>query len=150
AASFVIVPPRARPLWLMLLYVVYSGGLTAYTGVAFARAALRSRGVTRRRMLAVAAGSFGLGLTILVAGLQAAMPALAVWWTALSNLCTLGSGLGYFVGFAPPAWLRWAWQVPELRAFLASTAHLPHLPDTRAVMRELERGVADALGAPHA
>src|SRR5438309_2273997 len=127
-----IPPPRqdtwrageatASPLGLTLLYVAYFGVLTAYTGVAFACAALRSRGVTRRRMLAVAAGSFGLGLTIIVSGLQAALPAPPVWWTALINLCALGSGLGYFVGFAPPAWLRWAWQVPELRAFLASTA----------------------------
>ena len=76
--------------------------------------------------------------------------ARAAWWTALAGLSALGSGFGYFVGFAPPSWLRWAWQVPELRAFLAGTARLPHLPDTRAVILALERGVADALGAPHA
>src|SRR5437763_9362645 len=42
APSFFIVPPGARPLWLMLLYVAYFGGLAAYTGVAFARGAFRS------------------------------------------------------------------------------------------------------------
>src|SRR5947207_811178 len=110
AASFFIVPPRAAPLWLTLLYVVYFVGLTVYTGVAFARTALRSRGITRRRMLAVATGSFCLGLAILTAALHAALPAQKAWWTALASLSALGSGVGYFVGFAPPAWLRWAWQ----------------------------------------
>jgi hypothetical protein len=38
AASFFFVPPGASPLWQALLYVVYFGGLTAYTGMAFARA----------------------------------------------------------------------------------------------------------------
>ena len=102
-ASFFIVPPRADPLWLTLFYVAYFVGLTVYTGVAFARTALRSRGITRRRMLAVAVGSFCLGLTILMAGLQAALPARAAWWTALASLSALGSGLGYYVGFAPPS-----------------------------------------------
>jgi signal transduction histidine kinase len=149
AASYVIVPPGASPLWQTVLYVAYFGGLMAYTGIAFARAALRSRGVTRRRMLAVAAGSFCLGLTVLVGGLGTVLPAPPVWWPALTNLCTLGSGLGFFLGFAPPAWLRASWQVPELRAFLASTAPLPRLPDTRAVLRELERRIADIVGTPH-
>jgi signal transduction histidine kinase len=149
-ASFFIVPPRADPLWLTLLYVAYFVGLTVYTGVAFVRTALRSRGITRRRMLAVAVGSLCLSLTILAAGFQAALPAQAAWWTALASLSALGSGFGYFVGFAPPSWLRWAWQVPEVRAFLAGTARLPHLPDTRAVILALERGIANALGAPYA
>src|SRR5205807_3932496 len=107
------LPPRAAPLWLTLLYaayfvglVAYFVGLTVYTGVAFARTALRSRGITRRRMLAVAVGSFCLGLTILTAALHAALPARAAWWTALASLSALGSGFGYFVGFAPPSWLR--------------------------------------------
>ena len=148
-ASFFIVPPRASPLALTLLYVAYFVGLTVYTAVAFARTALRSRGITRRRMLAVALGSFCLGLTILTAGVQAGLPAQGAWWKALASLSALGAGLGYFVGFAPPSWLRWAWQVPEVRAFLAGTARLPHLPDTRAVVLALERGIADAFGAPH-
>jgi signal transduction histidine kinase len=59
---------------------------------------------------------------------------------------SLASALCYFVAFAPPTWLRRAWQEPELREFLRGSARLPHLPDTRSMLRALERGVTDSLG----
>src|SRR5205807_7420360 len=59
----------------------------------------------------------------------------------------LASGVCYFVAFAPPTWLRHAWQEPELRAFFAGAASLPHLPDLRSIVHELEVGAAAALGA---
>ena len=145
---FVLAPPL--PVWLTLLLVVYFFGLAIYAALAFVREARRTSGVTRRRMQAVAAGSAFLGLTILVAGFQAALPALAGWWTVLGRIFGLASGLGYFVGFAPPAVLRRAWQEPELRGFLARAASLPRLPDTRSIVRALEQGAAAALGAPYA
>lgn len=138
------------PPWLALLYVGYFVGLTVYAGVAFVRVAQHSRGVTRRRMQAVATGTFFLGLAILIAGLQVALPALRAWWTVLANLSALGSGLGYVVGFVPPSWLRRAWQAPEVRAFFGGLAQLPYLPETTSVIQEMERGAAAAVGAPHA
>ncbi len=57
-------------------------------------------------------------------------------------------GIGYFLGFAPPLWLRRAWQAPELRPFLGRAANLPRLPDTAAIVAELDRGASAALGAP--
>ncbi len=148
--SLAVVPPSVHAVWLTLLYVAYFLGLSVYVAIAFVRAARRSSGVTGRRLQAVALGTLCLGLAILVIGLQAAVPALTIWWVLLDHLCSLGTALGYFVGFAPPAWLRRAWQEPEMRAFLGRAARLPRLPDTRAIVRELEHGAASSLGAPHA
>jgi signal transduction histidine kinase len=116
----------------------------------FVREARRANGVTRRRMQAAATGSLFLGLTILAAGFQAGLPGAAELWALLAQFFGLASGVGYFLGFAPPVLLRRAWQEPELRAFLGRAAALPRLPDTSSIVRELERGAAASVGAPAA
>jgi signal transduction histidine kinase len=142
--------PAPLPAWLILLIVAYFVALSVYLAVAFVRQAGRTSGVTRSRMQAVAVGSGMLGLTILTAGFAVALPELAEVWTLAGHLAGLASGLCYFLGFAPPTWLRHAWQEPELRAFLGRAASLPRLPDTPTIVRELQRGAAKALGAPQA
>jgi signal transduction histidine kinase len=146
--AFMAVPPYPLPLTLLL--VAYFIALAFYTTAAFLRGGRRATGVTRRRMHAAALGSGLLGLAILIAGLQAALPDLAPLWSVLSRVSSLGSGLAYFFGFAPPAFLRRAWQEPELRAFLGRAARLPQIPDTRAILREIEDGTAASLGTPGA
>ena len=147
-ALFLVPAPLPAPLTLLL--VAYFAALTGYVAQAFIRQARRTTGVTRSRMQAVALGSAFLGLTILAAGLVAALPDLTPVWTMVSHLGGLASGLCYFLGFAPPTWLRRTWQEPELRAFLGRAASLPRLPDTLAILQELRSGAASALGAPHA
>ena len=138
------------PVPVTLLYVLYFFGLEVYAAVVFVREARRSSGLTKRRMNAVAAGSALLGLTILTAGFDTAVPDAHVVWAVLAGTFALASGIAYFLGFAPPTFLRRAWQEPELRAFLGRAASLPRLPDTAAIVRELERGAATSIGAPHA
>ncbi len=150
SAVLLFALPTPLPDWLALLMVAYFVVLVAYVAIAFVRQAGYSSGVTRSRMQAVAWGSGFLGLTLLAVGFALAWPDRADAWTMLSHLAGLASGLCYFVGFAPPTWLRRAWQEPELRAFLGRAARLPRLPDTDAICRELEQGAASALGAPRA
>lgn len=149
-ATGFFLTPAPLPVWLTLLFVTYFVGLQVYTAVMFVTAARRSSGVTRRRMQAVAIGSLCLGLAIAMVGFRAGLPVLEPWWTALLRLFSLASGLSYFLGFAPPRWLRRAWQEPELRAFLARAARLPRLPDTPSIVRELEQGAASSVGSPWA
>src|SRR5579871_2638952 len=130
--------------------VLYFFGLEAYAAWRFVHAARHSSGVTHRRMEAVAVGSLFVGLTILVAGLAAAFPDGGGNWAIPSLIFSLMSGIAYFVGFAPPEFLRRAWQEPELRGFLSRAASLPRLPDTASIVRELERGAASTMGAPSA
>lgn len=136
--------------WLALLYVIYFFGFEVYAAIAFVREARRSNGVTRRRMQAVAAGSLCLGLTILLSGFALIVARLAPIWTGAGDCFAIGSGVAYFIGFAPPAWLRRSWQEPELRAFLGRAANLPRLPDTRSIIEALEVGAASSIGAPGA
>jgi signal transduction histidine kinase len=139
------------PGLLVLLLVLYFVGSIVYVAVAFLRAAGGAGGVTRRRLYAIAAGSGFLGLTILAAGLTALLPVAAHGaLQLLQQLTALACCLSYFLGFAPPPLLRRAWQEPELRTFLSQASRLPRLPDIAAIVRELEHGAQEALGAPQA
>src|SRR5262249_57055343 len=92
---------------------------------------------------ASAAGAVCRVRTILLAGLSVVeQPSIREVVRPLQQLTSLTSGLSFFVGFAPPSLLRRAWQEPELRAFLGRAASLPRLPDTRSIVRALERGAA--------
>jgi signal transduction histidine kinase/FtsH-binding integral membrane protein len=146
----VVLGPRPVPDALALGLVVYLVLVIAYDTWAFARHARRTQGVTRRRMQAAAAGSLCLDLDLVVAGVGVVLPSLPPGWEELGAALGLASGVCYFVGFAPPTWLRRAWQEPEVRAFLTRVTSLTRLPDMRDLVGELERGAADALGAPAA
>jgi signal transduction histidine kinase len=144
-ATYATGPTLGLPV---LLYVVfYFFVLAIYCAAAFIRTARRSRGVTRRRMEAISLGSILLGTGILVAGLgPLARPDDRIILQALQQLLSLGAGVAYYLGFAPPPILRRAWQEPELRSFLARAASLPRLPTTLDIVRELERGAASSTG----
>src|SRR6476646_1088604 len=59
--------PAPRPTWLGLLQIIYLAGLFVYTTVEFIRASQHASGVTRRRMGAVAFGSFSLVVLFVLA-----------------------------------------------------------------------------------
>jgi signal transduction histidine kinase len=141
---------RAMPGWATLAVVLYFVVALVYAGVAFALATGRVHGVTRRRLQAVALGSLALGLAALTSAGAGFLPGQADLMTAVTRFLAVVTSVAYFVGFAPPRWLRRAWQEPELRAFLGRAATLPHLPTTAAIVAEIERGAAEALGATHA
>jgi signal transduction histidine kinase len=146
---FVFATPYPLPFVLLLAF--YFFGASVYVAAAFFGAARTSSGVTQRRMQAVAIGSGLLGGGILLSGFSSLLPESARdLLRVLTQTAVLTSGVGYFLGFAPPAFVRRAWQEPELRSFLGRAASLPRLPDTDAIVRELERGAMAALGAPRA
>ncbi len=142
--------PTQRPAWLTTLMLLYFVVVMAYVVVLSMRATLRSRGITRRRLGAATAGSLFLVLDIAVGSGALWLPQQALLWRTLADLFGLFSATGYYLGFAPPGWLRSAWQEPELRAFLGRATTLTRLPDTWAAVRALERGAADSTGAPQA
>jgi signal transduction histidine kinase len=149
-AVAVFVVPQPLPPWYSLLVIAYLLVGLAYVVVAFLRASRAAKGVTMRRMRAVAAGSLSLGLVFAFAALGLLVPDWRVLWTALSGFAALTSAVSYFLGFAPPPLLRRAWQEPELRGFLMQASRLSRLGDTESIVRALEGGVSKAIGAPHA
>ena len=150
ALSVVAIAVRGTPLppLITLPLVAYFAVVALYVAVRFVRESRRGHGVTRRRMHAVGFGIGLLGVAILNAGIVAVTPPdVDVILNGITQVLALGSGLAFFVGFAPPRALRRAWQEPELRGFLKRAASLPRLPDTASIVSELERGAANTLGA---
>ena len=129
------------------VYVAYFFTIEIYCGVAlFAREALRSSGVTRRRMQAVAVGSIPARRADPCSRRAAGPPPRRTRRESGPHSQGLGlsllSGLCYIVGFAPPALLRRAWQEPELRAFLGRAARPAAAHHHRSDCRRVERGPA--------
>ena len=115
-----IPAPLPRPLALLIVaYFVY---VECYAAVAFARGAWQTGGVSHHRLLLAAIGSSMLAIVLLLAGLNIVLPAGTGITAPLSRLLALLCMLSYYFGFAPPRWLRHAWQRSELQRFLHAAA----------------------------
>jgi signal transduction histidine kinase len=136
------------PVWWTIATVVYIAALSMYCGIAFVGTARRAEGVTRRRLQAISLGTILFAVEILVAGSSGQLPdPEKTILNATGQVLGLLSAVSFFLGFSPPAFLRRAWQAPELRDFLTRAASLPRLPTTLDIVRELERGAAAATGS---
>jgi signal transduction histidine kinase len=144
-AVFTLTGFETRPALVEVALIGWFGIVGAYAAVAFARAAQRSRGITRARMAAVAFGAVAFMGAILVLLLAALTQAEEL--SVVAQLISLASVVAFFLGFAPPAWVRRAWREPELRRFLQSSIHLAAMDDERTALVELQRAAADAFGA---
>ena len=130
-----------------LVTVTWFAAVGGYAALAFAREAASTRGITRRRMAAVAVGA-----GMFIAAIVIALVAILVGGEnqvldALVQLAALASVLAFFLGFAPPAWVRRAWREPDLRSFLERSIHLTGMHDDRLAVVELQQAAADAFGA---
>ncbi|MDE3112526.1 MAG: GAF domain-containing sensor histidine kinase [Chloroflexota bacterium] len=136
------VPPvltAARVAYFVLLF--------GYPAAGFLDLARRSSGVTRRRMQAISIGNVLFALVIAAAGVFALAPTVAVAGAVVIAPGILATSLAWFLGFAPPTFVRRFWQEPELRAFFARTAALPRLTTPEAVAREIVDAAEAATGA---
>ncbi len=129
-----------------LVLVVFVFALGIYASLGFLREARRSSGVTQRRMQAVAAGSGLLAVVLLLAGVNVVFPDAAPFIGVVNQVLSLVLVLAYFVGFAPPAFLRRSWQEPTLRALLAEATQLVQLPDPRSIARRIEERAMAVTG----
>src|SRR6266496_2362815 len=109
---------RTGAIIALLAIIVYFAALDGYAALAFVRGVAESSGTIRQRLRFAAIGSGLLVLALLNLGFSGLLPALAAFFTALILLSAIGSGLAYYVGFAPPRWLRHTWQMGEFRKFL--------------------------------
>lgn len=142
--------PGGRPGPLSLLILLALVGMIGYVVLVGLRAIVHTRGITRRRLIAATLGSLFLALNFSAGSLPAVLPITAADARSLVDVSGLAAGICYLIGFAPPRWLRRAWQGPELRAFLAQATRLALLGDPREPLAQLERRAAAAFGAPYA
>jgi signal transduction histidine kinase len=144
AASLYFMPAPLPPAYAIVV-VVYLIVLLAYSTARFAGAASVASGVTRRRMQAVAVGGGLIGLVFIFAGLNEVFPAQRPMWASLSNVASFACGVAYFTGFAPPRFLRRAWQAPQLLRFFGAST-LVRRESFSELLRVLEGQVGSMLG----
>jgi signal transduction histidine kinase/DNA-binding response OmpR family regulator len=113
-----LLPGLSTSPVLALLLLIYLTAGTVIAAAAFGRRAVVSTGISRRRMRCVALGCGLLALTFLSALATQVVPAEAGVFTLASRLAGLLSGVCFYCGFFPPAWLSQAWRLPELLAYV--------------------------------
>lgn len=153
AAAFVVVsllpvlrPEVGTPI-VELAAIAFFLGVGGYAAFTFAAASRRTRGITSRRMAAVAIGAILFIVAIALLFVGAVVPASGMVVSATALLLALAAGIAFLLGFAPPAWIRRAWREPDLRRFLEESVRLVTLPDDHDAFSALARSAADALGA---
>ncbi len=133
---------------ILLPVVAYFATVVVFTAVVTASEGIRSSGLARRRMLAIAGGSAFLSLAVVLAGVRSAFPTTAgISHSLVDGPLALAAGLAYFVGFATPRFLRRSWQDQVLREFFARTVTLTRLSDPAEIAFGLETGARRSVGA---
>jgi signal transduction histidine kinase len=135
----------AAPRLYEIIAIAWFLGVGGYAALAFGRAAIGTRGITQRRMTAVT-----IGTVLFVAAIVIALADVLVETVSLAGLpqvIALVAAIAFFLGFAPPTWIRRAWREPDLRNFLERSIHLPTLTDERRAVIEIQNAAAAAFGA---
>lgn len=147
AVAIIIFAPTPLPPALSLPILIYFVIINGYAAFAFIGGAFSSAGVARHRLRFAGMASVFLLLLFTIAGIRLAMPKL---WpdvtAAVQFLSMLTLVITYYLGFAPPRWLRQGWQFTELRNYLLED--IPSLNDqsTSTMMLHLRQAVMHALG----
>ncbi|HET8776372.1 MAG TPA: hypothetical protein VFN76_01815, partial [Candidatus Limnocylindria bacterium] len=140
-----VVAYRSSPREIELVLIAWFLLVGGYAAASFAKAAARSRGITRRRMTAVAIGAVSFITAIVLVLVGALVESELI--TLAGQLLSLVSAIAFFLGFAPPRWIRRSWREPDLREFLQHSIHLATLTDERKAIMDLQSAVADTFGA---
>lgn len=139
---FAFLPDTQLPTPLLMLLVGYLVFLIGYEAWSFIRGAIGTKGVTRWRLILVAIATGFLTMVFALAGIVNFLPQAEAAETQgsaeqqeapnqitarevagiLSGSSGMLSGLFFYLGFAPPRWLRRTWQLTELHKFLQSSS----------------------------
>jgi signal transduction histidine kinase/CheY-like chemotaxis protein len=134
------------PAVATLAIVLAFAYVESYSTVGFIRTARQHAGITRRRLIAIALGSASLAGVILVAGAAAFLPSQQSLITPIIDALGLGSALGYYLGAAPPRWLRRIWQGFEVEQFLIGLSGLSGSRRVASILEYLGPAAARATG----
>jgi hypothetical protein len=144
AGAALILVPSPRPPWMWLLLAAYFIGSEGFAALILVQGALATAGITRTRLSLAAAGTGFLAAASVVAGVAAAVPEAVLPLAAVPiQALALLSGLSYYLGFAPPRWLRRTWQLPALYRFLHQTSAQHGRAE---ILSRLSQAATDAVG----
>ena len=119
--AFLAPMPTPATLFIVIYFVLVEG----YATWIFLRGGIMGTGLVRWRLRLTSLGSGLLGVIILLAGVIIVLPALNAFVAPQMQVLALFAALAYYLGFAPPRWLRQFWQLLELQRFLRTVARLP-------------------------
>ena len=125
------------PSLVTLIIVLYFLLVEAYNTLAFFQDARRTGGVSQRRLYLASLGTATVGGILFIAGVDTIFPALSPPLSVVSQVLGAVSIICYFLGFAPPRWLRRSWQQAELHEFLRSSTGLRARDQRMQYLREL-------------
>jgi signal transduction histidine kinase/ActR/RegA family two-component response regulator len=131
-----VVAGPSPPGWLVALLSGYSIVGTAYPAWAFVKRARQTKGITRRRMAAVAWGCGLLALTFVSSVAGQLSPRDQALMTSLARAAGLISGLCFWAGFFPPRWLSQTWRLPELLEYLRPARLMASTPEQNGLLTE--------------
>ncbi len=135
---------EVRPGVLSSVPFLYCAIVEVYAGTAFARQFRRTAGVTARRLIFAAVGTFCLAARNTLAGLAFVDALSRTFW--LYALLTGGLGGCYFFAFATPRLLRGRWQRAEQARYLSATADRDADERGRLAADDLNRAAARGVG----
>lgn len=139
------VPNPLPPLWGGILSVFYIG-VEAWAAWAFVRGAWDSRGVTRFRMGLASGGSLSLAAIVFVGLPLLARPELQDLAAPLFGFLSLLLAFFYYLGFAPPLWLRRVWAMDEFHRFLTPASQADTVERGRRLLASLPAAAVGAVG----
>lgn len=116
--SAIILALSSETNLFLLLVLTYFILVEGYAITSFIRAARVSSGVSRWRLNLVAVGIFSLLLAILTFIPFRQFLTSSSLFTFVPVTLTITAGAAFYLGFAPPRWLRKYWQLRELNHFL--------------------------------
>lgn len=120
-ATGIIFGPRI-PIISAIVSQAYLIGFNLYATVGFARGVLRSKGVQQQRLRFAATGSSLFALIFIGTLVSSFVPVEKDFVSLFLELLACACAVTYYIGFAPPRWLRQTWQFDELHQFLHRTS----------------------------
>lgn len=137
-------PPLSVELWFGAFILQWSV-LSLLVTIRLWRAGRGQPSVARRRMRFLSVGAFGMTAALIVAGSYSLQGSLTMAFGL--QVVVLLSVTSFFLGFAPPAWLRTVWRRPESQALRVAIGDLMAARTTEEVAHCLLPPVVRITGA---
>lgn len=115
----IVISTSARSVVVGAMYLLLIVA-NIYALGSFVRGAFSTTGLPRRRLRFIAIGSLVLVIITIALEIQSLLPQLRPAIGLLNHFAIIAGVSAFYLGFAPPRWLRRLWQLNELNEYLSS------------------------------
>lgn len=135
------------PATFFSLLIVYFVAAEAYAATALLDSARHTRGVSRWRLALIAAGTAVLAVAIAMLWIMRTVQLPDAISSLLFDFLVVVAVVTYYLGFAPPRWLRRAWQLAELYRFLRQSVGRNFDQDRQVALVNVCQAATRSVGA---